>query len=76
MLLPGAAILTWIGFFIVPIPAFIVLGLWFVFQLWAGSASFAAPEAGGGVAFFAHVGGFLFGMLVVRMFQIRRPLRA
>jgi membrane associated rhomboid family serine protease len=76
MLLPGAAVLTWIGFFIVPVPAFIVLGLWFVFQLWAGSASFAAPEAGGGVAFFAHVGGFLFGMMFVRAFQIRHPLRA
>lgn len=76
VLLPGAAVLTWIGFFVVPVPAFIVLGLWFVFQLWSGSASFAAPETGGGVAFFAHVGGFAFGMLAVRLFQIRHPLRA
>jgi membrane associated rhomboid family serine protease len=45
-----------------------------VFQLWSGSASFAHPEQGGGVAFFAHVGGFVFGMLAVRPFAVRRPL--
>jgi membrane associated rhomboid family serine protease len=76
VLLPGAQVLTWIAFFIVPVPAFVVLGFWFVFQLWSGSASFAAPESGGGVAFFAHIGGFVFGMVFVRMFQIRHPLRA
>ncbi len=35
----------------------------------------AQPEAGGGVAFFAHVGGFAFGLLAVRAFAIRRPLQ-
>jgi membrane associated rhomboid family serine protease len=33
------------------------------------------PEEGGGVAFFAHIGGFLFGLLAVWVFQKRRPLR-
>jgi rhomboid family protein len=59
---------------LVEIPAVVVLGLWFAFQLWSGSASFAHPEQGGGVAFFAHIGGFVFGMLVAKVLAVRRPL--
>ena len=73
ILLPHARVLTLIFFFVIEVPAMLVLGLWFVFQLWSGSASFEHPEEGGGVAFFAHVGGFVFGMLAVRLFAIRRP---
>jgi membrane associated rhomboid family serine protease len=66
---PGALVLTWIApIFLVPLPAVLYLGIWFVFQLLAGSASFTAPEAGGGIAYFAHVGGFVFGVLSVRLF--------
>jgi len=75
VLLPTASVLTLVGFFLLPIPAVFFLGFWFVFQLWAGGASITHPEAGGGVAFFAHVGGFLFGVLLVRPFATRRPLR-
>src|SRR5919109_428097 len=49
--------------------------VWFVFQLWQGGWSVAHPEAGGGVAFFAHIGGFVFGMLTVFLVAKRRPLR-
>jgi membrane associated rhomboid family serine protease len=75
VLLPTASVLTLVGFFLLPIPAVFFLGFWFLFQLWAGGASITHPEAGGGVAFFAHVGGFLFGALLVRPFATRRPLR-
>jgi membrane associated rhomboid family serine protease len=51
------------------------LGVWFLFQLIEGSFSITAPEAGGGVAFFAHVGGFAFGLLAVKVFARRPPLR-
>ena len=51
----------------------LVLGLWFVFQLWSGSASFEHPEEGGGVAFFAHIGGFVFGMLTVQRVRDATP---
>jgi membrane associated rhomboid family serine protease len=51
------------------------LGLWFVFQLWQGGFSITHPGGGGGVAFAAHVGGFVFGMLAIRGFQVRAPLR-
>jgi membrane associated rhomboid family serine protease len=75
VLLPTARVLTLVVVFVVEVPALVLLGFWFLFQLWAGSASFAQPEQGGGVAFFAHVGGFVFGMLVVHFFTVRRPVR-
>jgi membrane associated rhomboid family serine protease len=75
VLLPNASVLTFIGFFLVPIPAILFLGFWFLFQLWEGGFAILHPEAGGGVAFFAHVGGFVFGLLVVTAFAVRRPLR-
>ncbi len=75
LLLPLARVLTLFGFFLVEIHAFWFLGIWFLFQLWAGSASLAAPESGGGVAFFAHVGGFVFGFAAVRLFAKQRPLQ-
>jgi membrane associated rhomboid family serine protease len=75
VLLPRASVLTFVGFFLLPVPAFLFLGFWFFFQIWQGGLALSHPEAGGGVAFFAHVGGFAFGLLFVRAFQIRRPLQ-
>jgi membrane associated rhomboid family serine protease len=62
-------------FFLIPIevPAIVFLGLWFHFQLWQGGCSLVAPDGAGGVAFFAHIGGFVFGLLAVRAFTVRRP---
>jgi len=76
VLLPHARVVTLLfGFLPVPVSAVVFLGLWFVFQLWQGGFSITHPEAGGGVAFAAHVGGFLFGAAAVRLFQVRAPLR-
>jgi membrane associated rhomboid family serine protease len=75
LLFPYARVLTLFFVFLVEVPAMLLLGFWFVFQLWSGSLSFASPERGGGVAFFAHVGGFVFGMLAVHFFTGRRPLQ-
>jgi membrane associated rhomboid family serine protease len=79
LLLPRAKVLSAIilGFFIVfrEIPAVWFLGVWVVFQAWQGSFSVLHPQAGGGVAFFAHIGGFAFGMLTVYLVSKRRPLR-
>jgi membrane associated rhomboid family serine protease len=74
VLLPHAKVLTIIFFILREIPAVIFLGIWFAFQLLDGSASILSPQTGGGVAFFAHIGGFVFGMLFVKPFQKRRPL--
>jgi membrane associated rhomboid family serine protease len=75
VLLPRARVLTLVGVFPIELPAMVLLGVWFVFQLWAGSATFAHPQEGGGVAFFAHVGGFVFGILVVHFLTARRPVQ-
>jgi membrane associated rhomboid family serine protease len=64
VLYPTARIRTLIGIFFVQIPAWIYLGGWFVYQLVEGNFGIASASAnGGGVAFFAHVGGFVFGAL-------------
>ncbi|MGH3029902.1 MAG: rhomboid family intramembrane serine protease [Gaiellaceae bacterium] len=60
-------------FFFFEIPAFIFLGIYFVFQLVIGGYSFVHPEAGGGVAYFAHLGGIAFGLLTVKLFSAGRP---
>jgi membrane associated rhomboid family serine protease len=75
LLHPGGTVLTWIApIFFVPIPALIYLGLWFVFQLLEGGVSFVRPEGtSGGVAYFAHIGGFVFGLLLIKAFQAGRP---
>jgi membrane associated rhomboid family serine protease len=65
ILYPSAQIRTWVVFVIVRIPAWVYLGGWFVYQLIEGRAGLTSAGAnGGGVAFFAHVGGFAFGALV------------
>jgi len=60
--------------FLREIPAVLFLGLWFVFQLWEGGFSILQPQAGGGVAFFAHIGGFAFGLATALLMRKRRPL--
>jgi membrane associated rhomboid family serine protease len=75
LLLPNAKVLTILFYFLVEVPAFLFLGFWFLFQLWEGGFSLVNPEAGGGVAFFAHVGGFVFGVVTVRLFMKRPPLQ-
>jgi membrane associated rhomboid family serine protease len=78
LLLPRARVVTVIFVLIIFIrefPAWFFLGFWFVFQLFAGGMSLLSPQEGGGVAFFAHIGGFVFGMLTVYLFRKRRPLQ-
>ena len=72
ILFPHARVWTLIifGFFwrIVPIPALMVLGFWIVVQALNGILTFGKGEPGG-VAFFAHVGGFVAGMVLVKLFR-------
>ncbi|MCS6801969.1 MAG: rhomboid family intramembrane serine protease [Chloroflexota bacterium] len=55
----------------VPIPALVMLGLWFLLQLWGGVSEFGQLSTGG-VAFWAHVGGFVAGMVLGMPFRGRR----
>jgi membrane associated rhomboid family serine protease len=59
-----------LGFFIV-LPAWLVVGLWFLYNLLSGVSSLGRVE-NGGVAFFAHIGGFVAGLLLVRPFHLGR----
>lgn len=69
MFYPGSRIATWVplGFFykLTVVPAAVVLGLWFVYQLVEGVMSLGNTEVGG-VAFWAHVGGFVVGMVMAK----------
>jgi membrane associated rhomboid family serine protease len=75
VLLPRAKVLTVIFFILREVPAVLFLGIWFLFQLLDGSMSILHPEAGGGVAFFAHIGGFVFGAVTIKLVQKRPPLQ-
>ena len=77
LLYPRARILSlvFIVFFvtIIEVPAVFLLGFWFLEQLYFGAAGLASPVGGGeGVAYFAHIGGFAFGLLLIRLFARRR----
>jgi membrane associated rhomboid family serine protease len=63
ILYPRAQVLTLVLIFFIPLPAFIILGYWFFLQFAAGVSS-VGVAATGGVAVWAHVGGFLLGMLI------------
>jgi membrane associated rhomboid family serine protease len=68
VLYPNSRVLTLVLVFLVRIPAWVFLGVWFLYQLVEGNFGLLSANAnGGGVAFFAHVGGFAFGYLVARL---------
>ncbi|MGO9924795.1 MAG: rhomboid family intramembrane serine protease [Mycobacterium sp.] len=66
VLYPRSRILALAGWIPMRVPAWFFLGLWFLFQLFEGNFALVHPAktGGSGVAFFAHVGGFVFGVLV------------
>ena len=67
VLFPSSRVFGLIGIFPVTISAWFFLGFWFLYQLFeANFGMFGAHANGGGVAFFAHVGGFVFGLVVAR----------
>jgi membrane associated rhomboid family serine protease len=74
VLFPGARILSlvFLGFFyqLLEVPALVILGFWFVLQLISGAAALGATTATGGVAFFAHIGGFVMGVAVGLLLRV------
>jgi membrane associated rhomboid family serine protease len=70
VLYPGSRVLTLVFIFLVPIPAVIILGYWFVLQFLSGISSLGAT-ASGGVAWWAHIGGFVLGMLITAVIRRR-----
>jgi len=76
VLYPRARVLTLIFFGIIlirEIPAIWFLGIWILLQAWSGGLSLVTPHAAGGTAFFAHIGGFVFGIATVLLVSRQRP---
>jgi len=78
LLFPSARVLTVVPFFFLYftwLPAWLVLGYWFVAQFLSGAATSitTSRQAGGGIAFWAHVGGFLTGVAMIKLFPRRAP---
>jgi membrane associated rhomboid family serine protease len=76
LLYPHARVLTlvFIIFFVtlIEIPALVMLGIWFALQFLPAIGQLATPDvAGGGVAYFAHIGGFVFGLAAIKLFANR-----
>lgn len=77
VLFPSARVLTLVPFlfvFFLWLPAWIVLGYWFVVQFLSGAATSIAysSQTGGGIAFWAHVGGFVAGIAMIKLFPSQR----
>jgi len=75
VLYPRARVVTLLPlivfFTIVELPAFVVIAVWFVLQFFSGVVSLGV-QSGGGVAYWAHIGGFVSGLLLTLLFR-RRP---
>jgi len=80
LLFPRARVVTllplFVFFTVVEIPAVVFLGLWFLLQFLSGTVSLGRSEAAGGVAWWAHVGGFVAGAVFLKAFSIRGRRRA
>lgn len=75
LMFPQGQVRVLMGRGVIPLPALIVIGLWFVLQLFSGFGSLSSTGDGGGVAYWAHIGGFLAGLaLTVLMGGTRRSL--
>lgn len=70
---PRASVITLLPIFfyftVITVPAYVFLFVWFGLQFLNGTFSLINPNAGGGIAWWAHVGGFAFGYLTARLFQ-------
>jgi membrane associated rhomboid family serine protease len=76
LLYPRARVVTVViiifFFTILELPAMLVLGIWFLLQVASGYFDLVQPTGGGGgVAYFAHIGGFVFGLLAIKLFASR-----
>ena len=76
LLFPTRRVTVLMSLFVTQVPAFIAIGLWFVFQLINGLGMLGSgSQPGGGVAYAAHIGGFLAGLVLINIFLIGRGRR-
>jgi membrane associated rhomboid family serine protease len=72
LLFPTKRVMVIISWFVTAVPAFIAIGLWFVFQLISGLGMLGSGSQAGGVAYAAHIGGFVAGLILIKPFLIGR----
>jgi membrane associated rhomboid family serine protease len=72
LLFPQRRVRMWMGRGTVDMPAWTSLGMWFLFQLVAGMGLLEGGSQAGGVAYAAHVGGFVAGLVLVKVFAVGR----
>ena len=72
LLFPTNRVTLLISWFPIQVPAFIAIGLWFVFQLISGLGILGSGTQAGGVAYAAHIGGFIAGLILIKIFEIGR----
>ena len=70
LLFPKRRVRVFMGRGIADVPAFVALGIWIVFQVINGMGMLGGDQTGGGVAYAAHIGGFIAGLLLIKLFDI------
>ncbi|MDX6386197.1 MAG: hypothetical protein QOK48_3770 [Blastocatellia bacterium] len=73
LLFPTKRVTVLLSWFVTQVPAFVAIGLWFVFQLISGLGMLGGGSQQGGVAYAAHIGGFIAGLALIKIFEIGRP---
>ena len=73
LLFPTKRVTVLLSWFVTQVPAFVAIGLWFVFQLVSGLGMLGSGSQQGGVAYAAHIGGFIAGLALIKIFEIGRP---
>jgi membrane associated rhomboid family serine protease len=69
LMFPRGKVNVLMGRAVIPMPALVVIGLWFVLQFFSGIASIANTAETGGVAYMAHIGGFIAGLMLTLLFR-------
>jgi len=75
LLFPSRRVMVFLFRFLTWVPAWVAIGIWFGFQLISGLGMLGGGSQQGGVAYAAHVGGFIAGLVLVTFFTLGRPRR-
>lgn len=72
LLFPSRRVMVMLSWFVTDVPAFLAIGMWFAFQLINGLGVLGSGSKQGGVAYAAHIGGFIAGLVLIKLFAIGR----
>lgn len=73
LMFPKRRVTVIISWFITEVPAFIAIGMWFVFQIISSLGVLGSGAQAGGIAYAAHIGGFIAGLVLIKVFAIGLP---